>query len=591
MANTKMSSWLFLAICAGIIPVALGRGGKTPPDGPPTVDLGYEIHQGSVNTTGDFYIFSNVPYAEQPVGELRFQKPVAINNTGSGIINNGLSNGENIVCLQAYPQWIINLMAERKGVDNVTMAFSLTSQPGQTEACLVLDVYIPTNIFDERATTKAPVLVWIHGGGFTFGSKLFYGSPAGLVAQSRRNGEDGIIVVAINYRLGMLGWLAGDGVMPNLGLYDQRLALEWVQQYIALFGGNKDKVTVMGESAGASSIVHHITAYGGGQPAPFQAAIPQSPAFQFNIDPAAGYNKTLAEASKQVGATVGGVTDLRKLPVELLSSINQATVISSAVGTFGFGPGPDGTYVPAIPQVLLYSGKFNHNINLLVSHTTNESVPFLPANISTSSDVRAYVQSSLPEASNATVDALLTNPALYPDVLNGSAAYPWTTQFARAARVSSDLGFACTARYLASARGNPAYDAIASPAHSTSNAYVGTYAYVFGYPPGWHESDVPYVFFDGDTMTPDDGLPVNSTYAMQVQDYIVAFVKYGDPNGGLGDDGGSIIGGKGVPVRFPAYGPEARVLELGYDGFREGVDDLKGQRCEWIQKAMVDGRL
>lgn len=212
----------------------------------------------------------------------------------------------------------------------------------------------------------APVLVWIHGGRFTFGSKTLYGSPAGLIARSRRNKEDGIIVVSINYRLGMFGWLAGDDVTPNLGLYDQRLALEWVKQYIALFGGSADKVTAMGESAGASSIVHHITAYGGEERAPFQAAIPQSPAFQFNIDLAAGYEKTLDEASKQTGKTVDKVDDLRKLSANTLSAINQATVTSSPIGTFGFGPGPDGSFVPDIPQVLLYQGKFDSSVNVSI---------------------------------------------------------------------------------------------------------------------------------------------------------------------------------------------------------------------------------
>lgn len=217
----------------------------------------------------------------------------------------------------------------------------------------------------------APVLVWIHGGGFTFGSKSLYGSPSGLIAQSRNNGQDGIIVVAINYRLGMYGWLAGDDVTPNLGLYDQRVALEWVQKYIGLFGGSKDKVTVMGESAGGSSIVHHITAYGGNMTAPFQRAIPQSPAFQFNIDLAANYNTTLAAASKQLGTVVKGVADLRKLPAETLVEINQATVMLAPIGTFGFGPGPDGTYVPNIPQVLFYEGKFDNNVDV-------SNIPYQP---------------------------------------------------------------------------------------------------------------------------------------------------------------------------------------------------------------------
>ncbi|KAI1371178.1 alpha/beta-hydrolase [Hypoxylon crocopeplum] len=559
MTDTKRSIWAVLALCAGVLSATLGRHERRQSD-LPTVDLGYEIHEGLVNATGNYYIFSNVPYAEQPVGDLRFRKPVAIEGTSSGI-SNGTSDGDVVMCPQAYPQWVIELMAEGSGVDSDTMAAALNNQPGQTEACLLLDIHVPAIIFDRGSTAEAPVLVWIHGGGFTFGSKSLYGSPAGLIARSQRNGEDGVIVVSMNYRLGMFGWLAGDDVTPNLGLYDQRLALEWVQQYIALFGGDKNSVTVMGESAGASSIVHHITAYGGTKTAPFKAAIPQSPAFQFNIDLAAGYEKTLAEASNQAEIAVNDVAALRSLSTEALIVINQATVNSAVVGTFGFGPGPDGTYVPDIPQVLLYNGKFNSEVNLLISHTSNESIPFLPRDILTANDVRSYVQSNIPQASDETIDTLLTDPRLYPDILN-SEDYPWTTQYGRAARLSTDISFACTTRHLSLARGND------------------TYSYLFAYPPGWHAEDVPYVFFNGDTTTLNNGYPVDGTLAQQLQDYIVAFAQTGDPNAG-----------GPTPLEFPIYGSDAKILELGFGGFSERTDDLKGERCQWLQQAMVDGRL
>jgi carboxylesterase type B len=103
--------------------------------------------------------------------------------------------------------------------------------------------------------------------------------------RSQSNGANGVIFVALNYRLGALGWLAGPtlqaaGGVSNAGLYDQRLALEWVQKYIHLFGGDPDRVTVLGVSAGVGSILHQITAYGGQEPVPFAQAIPQSPGFQ-----------------------------------------------------------------------------------------------------------------------------------------------------------------------------------------------------------------------------------------------------------------------------------------------------------------------
>lgn len=129
----------------------------------------------------------------------------------------------------------------------------------ETEDCLFLDVMVPKKIFDRsRRSSLAPVLVWIYGGGYTGGEKANE-KPNGLLRRS----NNGIVYVALNYRLGALGWLSGatfqDGGTANAGLHDQRFALEWVQQNIHLFGGDKDRVTIIGESAGGGSVMHQIT--------------------------------------------------------------------------------------------------------------------------------------------------------------------------------------------------------------------------------------------------------------------------------------------------------------------------------------------
>jgi len=103
----------------------------------------------------------------------------------------------------------------------------------------------------------------IYGGGYTAGDKSGSGNPAGLLARSENNNASGVIYVSMNYRLGAFGWLSGptfqqDGA-ANAGLLDQRMALEWVQENIHLFGGDPNRVTVFGESAGGGSIMHQIT--------------------------------------------------------------------------------------------------------------------------------------------------------------------------------------------------------------------------------------------------------------------------------------------------------------------------------------------
>lgn len=116
----------------------------------------------------------------------------------------------------------------------------------------------------------------IFGGGYTIGSKNTMGDPITFLVDS----PSPVIWVAINHRLGHLGFLGGptlaqaDGAIPNAGLYDQRFGLQWVQDKIHLFGGNKDEVTMMGLSSGGGSVVHQITAFGGNDsPAMFKRAV------------------------------------------------------------------------------------------------------------------------------------------------------------------------------------------------------------------------------------------------------------------------------------------------------------------------------
>ena len=171
-------------------------------------------------------IFLGIPYAAPPVGELRW-KP---------------------------PQEIASWAQERNSTD-----FSPSCpQPKQqdtgkfSEDCLYLNVWTTAKKPDERL----PVMVWIHGGAFNFGS----------ASQPEYNGKNlakkGVVVVTINYRLGPLGFLvhpllskeSAHNASGNYGLLDQIAALKWVQKNIAAFGGNPDRVTIFGQSAGSRSV-------------------------------------------------------------------------------------------------------------------------------------------------------------------------------------------------------------------------------------------------------------------------------------------------------------------------------------------------
>lgn len=170
--------------------------------------------------------FCAVPYAAPPTGELRFEAP------------------------QAAPAWQDLRDATKVGLVAPQAPSRLRHVMGdferaQGEDCLTLTVWAPLESAGPRA-----VIVWLHGGAFmTGGGDLPWYDGARLAR------EGGVVVVAVNYRLGALGFLRAAGVSPgNLGLMDQAFALQWVERHIAAFGGDPGQVTLMGQSAGSLSI-------------------------------------------------------------------------------------------------------------------------------------------------------------------------------------------------------------------------------------------------------------------------------------------------------------------------------------------------
>lgn len=139
---------------------------------------------------------------------------------------------------------------------------------GGKEDCLFLDVYVPAKALKDPSM-KLPVAVYIYGGGYLFGSKdafqpsFPYYDGSGLIESSGGN----TIVVAMNYRLGGFGFLAGTTMekegLPNAGLWDQRAAFRWVKDNIHAIGGDPSAVTAIGQASGAGSLMHHIVAQGG----------------------------------------------------------------------------------------------------------------------------------------------------------------------------------------------------------------------------------------------------------------------------------------------------------------------------------------
>ena len=187
--------------------------------------------------------FLGIPYAKPPVGDLRFRKPEMLTTFGTASPFMATKHGS--ICPQLFAE-----------------LYGLTV----SEDCLFVNVYTP---YSSDYSRLVPVMVWIHGGGFSYG---FSDAIDGSVLSASSN----VVVVTFNYRIGPLGFYSSHDskASGNYGLWDQHLAFQWVKNNIAAFGGDPYAITIFGESAGSSSVVYQ-SMYAGNRGL-FQRAIAES---------------------------------------------------------------------------------------------------------------------------------------------------------------------------------------------------------------------------------------------------------------------------------------------------------------------------
>lgn len=236
-----------------------------------------------------------------------------------------------------------------------------TNSDTESEDCLFLDLYVPKSVIEGQGDPPAPVVVWVYGGAFAYGSKDPTG-PLNTGQSLLRRSDYKTIFVVGNYRVGAYGWLAGDYMQkvgqPNAGLYDQALLFEWVQKYIGQVNGDNKQVSAFGESAGASSILHHIIREGGRRDPTFKRFAVQSPAFEWAWDNSPDGKLDVIYKNFSSLAGCGHSFDIDCLRASKnLSEANQELFNSvRQTGLFPIGPAVDGDWVQTIPTVSFSKG-------------------------------------------------------------------------------------------------------------------------------------------------------------------------------------------------------------------------------------------
>lgn len=501
----------------------------------PTAKADGESLQGAYSATNpDIVVYRGVPYAMPPLGDLRWRPPVP-RSKGSGPrqATEFSASCAQTNRLQIWTKSIAKVFGTEAKVPDTPLVTS--------EDCLYLNVWTP------RQAKNVPVMVWIHGGSNLNGeghSDWYEGTN--LAAK-------GVVVVTINYRLGVFGFMAHPALTAespnkasgNYGLMDQLEALRWVQRNIAAFGGDPARVTVFGESAGSIDILHLLAA-------PQSAGLIHRAIAQSGAPMAA---MLPLKAGELQGLAVGKALGVDSAPsLARLRAASTAEVLAAGTKVMGagqlIGPLVDGWFLPDMTVRIFEAGK-QLNAPLLIGTNALEMTT-----------LRTYMPRVEPTA---------TGFQRWVGALFGAAAPNVLTQFpvadsAQAERVLyqavTDVMFTCPTRVAATTmtrRGAPTF------------LYHFTRVLPGGESLGaYHAAEIGYVFGNRLPWLPRE--PVDDQLSAAMMGYWTRFAASGDPNGA--DAPG-----------WSKYTPEAAgALELGRE--IRAVSRVRGGACDAMEPAM-----
>jgi para-nitrobenzyl esterase len=476
---------IVVLVAASVAASAWSAVTATTPSGPVTGDA-----------VDGVLVFKGIPYAAPPIGLLRWRPP------------------------QPSAPWTEPLDATHFGASCPQPQRRAGTAEPTDESCLYL------NVWTKALDGKRPVMVWIHGGAFRLGS----GSVP--VYDGARFALRGVVLVTLNYRLGRFGFFAHpalaaanpDDARGNYGLMDQAAALAWVRANVAAFGGDPANITVFGESAGGSSVLHLLTS----PPAAglFQKAIIESGGGQQidrRLDAARGPRESLLDQGIAWAQSLGIATDAAALRAASAEQVLGDGQLSGGLGSVG--PVIDGLWVPDDPGVRLARGDFN-KVPLLIGTNSYE----------------ASVLAAFGTDATKLIATLGVDPAALQKLYAGLAIDD--TQLANQA--FGDATFVSGARHVAR-----------SVAAQGAPVYLYHFDYVLerrrGKVPGAaHGAEIMYVFATFHQLPPlvqKITSKNDTTMALRMNRYWANFAATGDPNG------------QGLP-RWPKYSIDADELLL-----------------------------
>ena len=439
--------------------------------------------------------FLGIPFAEPPVNELRWERPVPI----QGSLGDVEATQFMPACMQTGSglAWYHGMMS-RVGVDP-----SLMEGPEYSEDCLYLNVWTTGDHSEPK-----PVLVFIHGGSNTGGWSYEPNYHGHALA------ERGVVVVTVAYRLGIFGWLSHqDMAIRNPGLHDLIVALDWVNANIGAFGGDPNRIVVFGESAGADNALH--LALAPAMAGRLAGVIHQSAGWSVTstLKPENGFALGEAMVAHHLGAD-GTFDDLKRIPAgELLDS--QPDVFSGHY----FSPIPDPETLPVSLEETV-AGDSLPGLNLIIGSNRNESLMYIPEG----AELTDYLEGYFPPENWEEIKTMLGADL---------------SELAQMDRLRSAVQYTCPSLSLAQAAqeaGGAAYVYRFDRVREGFDA-IGAY----------HGAELPYVFGTHDAWIPTNAVDHQITDALV--DYWIAFLTTGSPNesqSGRTETGDSELGGSEI---------------------------------------------